>query len=62
MESQKSKINEKMQILVDAKELLFHILCAIQRMPKIERIDGAVVEMKKISFKQEISFKIIKGG
>ena len=39
-----------MSILAHTKELLRHLLPAIQRMPKIERIDGAGVEMKRAAF------------
>lgn len=46
----KSGSNVKMQILVDAKKLLSYLLPALQRMPKIERIEGAGQEMKKASF------------
>ena len=39
--------NDKDSILADAKNLLHILHPAIQRMPKIERIEGAPVEMKK---------------
>ena len=39
--------NDKDSILADAKNLLYILYPAIQRMPKIERIEGAPVEMKK---------------
>ena len=39
--------NDKGSILADAKNLLYILYPAIQRMPKIERIEGAPVEMKK---------------
>ena len=39
--------NDKDSILADAKNLLFILRPAIQRMPKIERIEGSPVEMKK---------------
>ena len=39
--------NDKDSILADAKNLLFILHPAIQRMPKIERIEGAPVEMKR---------------
>ena len=39
--------NDKDSILADAKNLLIILLPAIQRMPKIERIDGAPAEMKR---------------
>ena len=44
--SNKAK-NDKDSILADAKNLLFILYPAIQRMPKIERIEGAPVEMKR---------------
>ena len=40
--------NDKDSILADAKNLLFILHPAIQRMPKIERIEGAPVEMKRV--------------
>ena len=39
--------NDKDSILADVKNLLHVLHPAIQRMPKIERIEGAPVEMKK---------------
>ena len=39
--------NDKDSILADAKNLLFILHPAVQRMPKIERIEGAPVEMKR---------------
>ena len=39
--------NDKDSILADAKNLLRVLYPAIQRMPKIERIEGAPVEMKR---------------
>lgn len=39
--------NDKDSILADTKNLLYILNPAIQRMPKIERIEGAPVEMKK---------------
>ncbi len=39
--------NDKSSILADAKNLLTVLLPAIQQMPKIERIEGAPVEMKR---------------
>jgi hypothetical protein len=39
--------NDKDSILADAKNVLHILYPAIQRMPKIERIEGAPVEMKK---------------
>ena len=39
--------NDKDSILADAKNLLYILYPAIQRMPKIERIEGAPVEMKR---------------
>lgn len=38
--------NDKDSILVDAKNLLYILMPAIQRMPKIERVEGAAPEMK----------------
>ena len=39
--------NDKDSILADAKNLLYILYPAIQRMPKIKRIEGAPAEMKK---------------
>lgn len=39
--------NDKDSILADAKNLLFILHPAVQRMPKIERIEGAPIEMKR---------------
>lgn len=39
--------NDKDSILADVKNLLHILYPAIQRMPKIERIEGTPVEMKK---------------
>lgn len=39
--------NDKDSILADAKNLLYILHPSIQRMPKIERIEGAPVEMKR---------------
>ncbi|MBR2016487.1 MAG: hypothetical protein IKA00_04190 [Prevotella sp.] len=39
--------NDKDSILADAKNLLYVLHPAIQRMPKIERIEGAPVEIKR---------------
>ena len=39
--------NDKDSILADAKNLLYILYPAIQRMPKIERIEGAPVEIKR---------------
>ena len=39
--------NDKDSILADAKNLLYILHPTIQRMPKIERIEGAPVEMKR---------------
>ena len=39
--------NDKGSILADAKNLLYILRPAIQRMPKIDRIEGAPVEMKR---------------
>jgi hypothetical protein len=39
--------NDKDSILADSKNLLFILHPSVQRMPKIERIEGAPVEMKR---------------
>ena len=39
--------NDKDSILADAKNLLYILYPAIQRIPKIERIEGAPIEMKR---------------
>ena len=39
--------NDKDSILADAKNLLYILYPAVQRMPKIERIEGAPQEMKR---------------
>ena len=39
--------NDKDSILADTKNLLYILYPAIQRMPKIERIEGAPVELKR---------------
>ena len=39
--------NDKDSILADTKNLLFILYPAVQRMPKIDRIEGAPVEMKR---------------
>ena len=39
--------NDKDSILADAKNLLYILHPVIQRMPKIDRIEGAPVEMKR---------------
>lgn len=41
---------DKSSILADTKNLLGVLLPAIQRMPKIDRIEGAPVEMKRAAF------------
>lgn len=41
---------DKDSILADAKNFITILLPAIQRMPKIERHDGAAQEMKKAAF------------
>ena len=41
---------DKMSILADAKELLRVLIPAVQHLPKIERIEGAPMEMKKAAF------------
>jgi hypothetical protein len=41
---------DKAGILADAKNLIWVLLPAIQRMPKIERIEGAPHEMKTAAF------------
>ena len=49
---------DKMSILADAKELLRVLLPAMQRLPKIERIEGAPVEMKRAAFELIADFHI----
>jgi hypothetical protein len=39
--------NDKDSILADTKNLLYILYPIIQRMPKIERVEGAPVEMKR---------------
>lgn len=41
---------DKDSILADTKELLKILIPAIQTMPKIERIDGAAIDMKRAAF------------
>ncbi len=57
--SNKAK-NDKDSILADAKNLLHILLPAIQRMPKIERIEGAPVEMKRAVLNIIRNFAIAK--
>ena len=51
---------DKDSILAEAKNLLFILYPAIQRMPKIERIEGAPVEMKRAAIGIIQSFTIAK--
>ena len=51
MESRNNKArNDKGSILADVKNLLAVLHPAIQRMPKIERIEGAPCEMKRACY------------
>lgn len=52
--------NDKDSILADTKNLLTVLLAAIQDMPKIERIDGAAVEMKRAALNIIRHFAIAK--
>jgi len=52
--------NDKDSILADAKNLLYILYPAIQRMPKIERIEGAPVEMKKATQNIIRNFSVAK--
>ena len=52
--------NDKDSILADTKNLLFILYPAIQRMPKIERIEGAPVEMKKAAQNIIRNFSVAK--
>ena len=52
--------NDKDSILADTKNLLYILYPAIQRMPKIERIEGAPVEMKKAALNIIRHFHIAK--
>lgn len=49
---------DKSSILADAKNLLYVLYGCIQRMPKIERIEGAPVEMKRAATNIVRSFTI----
>ena len=49
---------DKASILADTKQLLQVLLPAVQRTPKIERIEGAPVEMKKAAFELIADFHI----
>ena len=51
---------DKGSILADAKNLLYVLYGCIQRMPKIERIEGAPVEMKRAAAGIVQSFTIAK--
>ena len=57
--SNKAK-NDKDSILADAKNLLAILYPAIQRMPKIERIEGAPTEMKRATLGIIRHFSIAK--
>lgn len=52
--------NDKDSILADTKNLLSVLLAATQDMPKIERIDGAAVEMKRAALNIIRHFSIAK--
>ncbi len=52
--------NDKDSILADVKNLLYILHPEIQQMPKIERIDGAAVEMKKACYQIIAHFSIAK--
>ena len=52
--------NDKDSILADTKNLLTVLLAVIQDMPKIERIDGAAVEMKRAALNIIRHFAIAK--
>lgn len=52
--------NDKSSILSDAKNLLFILYPAIQRMPKIERMEGAPIEMKRAAINIVRYFNIAK--
>lgn len=51
---------DKDSILADAKNLLYVLYGSIQRMPKIERIEGAPMEMKRAANGIIESFSIAK--
>ena len=51
---------DKDSILADTKNLIRILTPAIQRMPKIERIEGCAVEMKKAAYQICASFSIAK--
>ena len=51
---------DKDSILADAKNLLYVLYGSIQRMPKIERIEGAPMEMKRAANGIVESFTIAK--
>lgn len=51
---------DKDSILADAKNLMFVLYGCIQRMPKIERMEGAPVEMKRATIAIIKSFTIAK--
>ena len=48
--SNKANRDAFVSIPAEVKELLRHVIPAIQRMPKIDRIDGAGAEMKRAAF------------
>lgn len=52
--------NDKSSILSDAKNLLFILYPAIQRMPKIERMEGAPIEMERAAINIVRYFNIAK--
>ena len=51
---------DKDSILADTKNLLYIVYPAIQRMPKIERIEGAPMEMKRAAQQIIHHFSIAK--
>lgn len=51
---------DKSSILADTKNLLYVLYGCLQRMPKIERIEGAPVEMKRAATNIVRSFTIAK--
>lgn len=51
---------DKDSILADTKNLLYVLYSCIQRMPKIERIEGAPMEMKRAATGIVSSFSIAK--
>jgi hypothetical protein len=52
--------NDKDSILADTKNLLYILYPVIQRMPKIERIEGAPAEMKRAAINIILHFSMAK--